>query len=131
MKKKIIKKVFALLEEWLKINYSISDFELELPIKLIQIDYNFTTKFYFYLLEKENIPEYVLLSKNYIIDFFIEQTRDYSADPGCLIFLLIYSPNKEFSNYLLNKMKYMIMDEKDFYRKEENEKFIIFKLFFE
>ena len=124
-------KVFEILEYWLKINYSVSDFDLQLPIKLIQLNYDFTSKYYFYLLQKKPIPKYVEITKNYIIDFFIEQTKENSVNAECLISLLKNSLNKEFSVYLLDKMNYMIMNEKDFYNKEENEKFRIFKLFFE
>ena len=124
------KKIFELLEYWLKINYSISDYNLDFPIKIVQFNYDFTSQYYFYLLDKKDIPQYVLLVKNYIIDFFVEQVKTNSANAQCLIFLLLYSPNKDFSIELLNKMNYMILEEKDFYNNEINEKFKVFELFF-
>ena len=133
-KKENYNELFKLLKYWLEINYSVNEFDLAIPIKTIQLNYDFTSKYYFYLLHNEDdkvVPQYVLLVKNYIIDFFIEQTKNNSANAECLIFLLLFSPNKDFSVSLLNKMNYMIMKEKDFYNIEINEKFRVFQLFLE
>ena len=66
-----------------------------------------------------------------IIDYFIEKASNNTDNAESLITLLFLSPDPKFSEDLLNKMKYMIITEEDFYNIEENKNFHFFELFIE
>ena len=105
---------------------------LDLPdiVKLIQINYNLTSKYYFHILKDENMAITVNNIKNLIINFFLERKKEGKLNAESIITLLLLSP-KNFCQYLLNQMINMIVNEKDFYQKEETQNFLLFKLFFE
>ena len=68
--------------------------------------------------------------KNNIIDFFKDRNREGKISAESFVTLLLLA-DKQFGQYLLNQMNNMIVNENDFYQKEETPKFLLFKLFFE
>lgn len=130
-KEENLKKVFKIFENIFRLNCSNKDLNFNFPIKVVQINFNFASKFYFYLLGQKDLFDSIMESKDSIIDYFIEQTRKKSENAESLISLLQLSPDKKFSIILLNKMNYIIMNEDDFYQIEENDKFHFFELFLE
>ena len=123
--------LFKIFKNLIVINHSFEDFNLEFPITIVQISYDFTSKYYFYLLKREEINDIVMEVKDYIISFFIKQTYNNCQNAESLISLLLLSKDKDFSINLLNLMNHLIINENDFYQKEENENFKFFKVFFE
>jgi hypothetical protein len=69
--------------------------------------------------------------KYFIINFFLNQNKQRKNSAESLIFLLLNSPNDEFCLYVLDQMNKLIMTKEDFYQKGKNERFLLFKLFFE
>ena len=103
----------------------------KLKPKVYILNYDFTSKFFFYLLKNKKLQIIVNKIKQIIIDFFLQQNRKGKANEESLISLLQLSPNNDFCLKLLNQMDNMILKEDDFYQKEENKNFILFKIFFE
>ena len=106
----------------------------KIGIDFIILNYNFTSKFFKFLLSNnidKDINSIVNKFKKEIADYFIRQNTDGNANEDSLISLLSLSRNKEFSKDLLKKMEDMIMEEKDFYQKDDNINYKLFKSFFE
>ena len=118
------------LDNILICNYN-NDLDLKFIVELLQINYEFTSKYFFYLLKNKDLEYIVSKIKDLIIEFFIQQTREGKANAESLISLLLLSPNIKFSLYLLNQMDNMIVKENEFYQKEDTPNFLLFKLFFE
>ena len=108
-----------------------NDLDLKYIIELVQVNYDFTSKYYFYLLKNEKLDYIISKIKNIIISFFLQQKREGKATAESIISLLLLFTNNQFNLYLLNQMDNMIINENDFYQKEETQNFILFKLFFE
>jgi len=104
--------------------------ELELNLYIIP-DYEYSSKYLFYLLKNNKLKNIISKLKEKIIDYFLKQNEEGNADEKTLISLLKSSPNNDFSLYLLNKMENKIITEKQFYQEEEESNFTLFKLFFE
>ena len=100
-------------------------------IKLINnnFDEGFTSNYFIYLLQKEKVKNIIPKVKDYIIKFFIEQHKKGNTSIDSLIFLLKVSPDESFRIELLNQMDNFLLDEKDFYQREETKKFKLFKFF--
>ena len=122
--------LFKILKNILQINNNNS-LDLVFPIEIVKLNFDFTSKYYFYLLEDKEIYNIVMNVKELIISFFINQIDKGYADSESLISLLTLSPNYNFSIYLLNQINYMLIDENDFYQKESNPNFLFFAKFFE
>ena len=121
--------LFDAFNQIIKVN-EFNNLDLNYIVKLIQINYDLTAKYYFHILKDENMSYTVNNIKNLIINFFIDRNREGKISAESLITLLILS-DKQFSIILLNQMNNMIASENDFYQKEETPKFVLFKLFFE
>ena len=130
-KKENMGKIFKIFENIFRLNCSNKNLSYDFPIKVVQFNYEFASKFYFYLLEQKDLYESMIEAKTGIIDYFIDQTRTKSQNAESLISLLLLSPDKNFSVHLQNKMEYLIIKENDFYQIEENDNFRLFELFFE
>ena len=104
--------------------------ELELKLYIIP-DYEYSSKYLFYLLKNNNLINIISKLKEKIIDYFLKQNEEGNLDEKTLISLLQSSPNNDFSLYLLNKMEHKLITVKQFYQEEEEENFTLFKLFFE
>ena len=110
-----------------------SNFGIDIVPLLKKVERNssnaFITNFYIFLIKNkvENIIDKI---KTPILGYFIGQLRN-RLNPELLIYLSIISPDDSFFKYLLNEMDNFILNENDFYQKEENAKFILFKLFYE
>jgi len=106
----------------------------KLNLKLYIIpDYDFSSKYLFYLLKNNELKSIINKLKDKIINYFLEQHKKGYANDESLIDLLLFSPNNEFCLYLLNEMKNKILTEEEFYKEEEakTKNFNLFKLFFE
>ena len=99
--------------------------------KIYELDYDFTSQFFFELLKSKSFRVIVDKIKQKIIDFFLKQKREGKVNEEQLILLLLLSPNNNFSMDLLNQMNNMVLTENDFYEKEDTKNFILFKIFFE
>ena len=100
-------------------------------IKLINLNFDdaFTSNYYLYLLQSEKVKNVIKKVNNYIINFFIDQHKKGKTTIDSLIFLLKVSPDESFRIELLNQMDNFLLDEKDFYQREETKKFKLFKFF--
>ena len=76
------------------------------------LNYDFTSKYFLYLLKDKKIEYIVIKNQHIIIDFFLNQISDRNENEESLISLLLLSPNNDFCLDLLNKMGNMIMTEK-------------------
>ena len=104
-----------------------NDLDLKYIIELVQVNYDFTCKYYFYLLKNENLDYIISKIKNIIISFFLQQRKEGKGTAESIISLLLLSTNNQFNLYLLNQMDNMIINENDIYQKEETQNFILFK----
>jgi len=125
-----LKIIYKIFENIFRLNCN-KDLDCYFGIEVVQINYEFASKFYFYLLEQKDLYEQVMEVNERIIDYFIEKTSNNTDNAESLISLLFLSPDPKFSEYLLNKMKYMIISEDDFYNIKENKNFRFFELFIE
>ena len=94
-----------------------------------KFDDKFTSDYYIHILQSEKVKYMVPKITNYIINFFIEQHKKGNTTIDSLIFLLKVSPDESFRIELLNQMDNFLLDEKDFYQKDETKKFKLFKFF--
>ena len=92
------------------------------------LPYDFIYNFYIFLIKNKNLI--IQKIKNHILNFFIEHQKN-RFNPETLVYLSLISPDEYFFKGLLNVMDNYILNEKDFYQKEENTKFLLFKLFYE
>ena len=111
---------------------SRNGFDIIPLLTLIELNYStdFISNFYIYLIKNKNLKNLIQKIKKKILDYFIEQQRN-KFQPETLIYLSLISPDGSFLNDLFNQMDNFIINEDDFYQKEENSKFILYKLFYE
>ena len=128
-KKENFEILYKIFDDWIIINHSC-DLNLDYVVGLLEINYDLTSKYFFYLLKEEKMQFITRNIKNLIIDFFTKQNQEGGNNAESLISLLLISTN-EYRLYFLNQLNKEIMTEKDFYQKEETNKFLLFKLFFE
>ena len=128
-KEKDFELIFDVFNNIITIN-EYNNCDLPYIVKLIQINYNLTEKYYFHILKDEKMLFITNKIKYLITNFFIDRNREGKISAESLITLLLFT-DKQFSNYLLNQMNNMIARENDFYQKEETPNFLLFKLFFE
>ena len=94
-----------------------------------KLDFIFVSKFYYYLaIQKEEIVLNRL--KNEILAFYFQQNLN-KLNGDILIQLILLSPDADFTLEIFNNMEYFVLTENDFYRKDNNINFQIFRLFFE
>jgi len=123
-------RLFKLFEHILILNHNNGLSELD-QIKLISTNFDdlFTSDYFFYLLKSEKVKKIIPKVKDYIINFFIDQHKKGNTSIDSLILLLKASPDESFRIELLNQMDNFLLDEKDFYQREETKKFKLFKFF--
>ena len=121
--------IFDVFNNIIKVN-EFNNLDLVNIVKLIQINYDLTAKYYFHILKDKNMSQTTNTIKNLIINFFIDRNREGKISAESFITLLLLA-DKQFSQFLLNQMNNMIAKEADFYLKEETPNFLLFKLFFE
>ena len=122
--------LFGIFDNWLVINYD-NHLDLNYNCRILEINYDFTTKYYFNLFKSKNLQLIVNMIRVNIINFFLGQNNGNNYSAESLIFLLLNSPNEQFCLYVLDQMSKFIMTEEDFYQKEENDRYQLFKLFLE
>ena len=122
--------LFYLFEHILILNHNNGLSELD-QIKLINTNFDdgFTSEYFFYLLRSEKVKKIIPKVKDYIINFFIDQHKKGNTSVDSLILLLKAAPDESFRIELLNQMDNFLLDEKDFYQREETKKFKLFKFF--
>ena len=126
---------FNILFEILK-NILIIEYKNDIDLTNVELNYHFTSKFYFFLLnnKKDEVIKIINNLQNKILNFFIEQHRGGNGNEESIISLLLCSPNREFTLILLNEMEnkdYVMEEYNDFYQKSENKKYTLFKHFIE
>ena len=124
------KDLYEVLDKWLLVNYD-NRLNLQYNVNILTLNYEFTSNYYFHLFKTKNMQIIVDMIKGYIMNFFLDQNNKQKNTAQALIFLLLNSPNDQFCLYVLDQMNKLIMNKKDFYRKEENERYQLYKLFFE
>ena len=128
-KEKDYELLFTVFNQIIKIN-EYNNLDLQHIVKLIQINYDLTAKYYFHILKDKDMALTVNNIKNLIFQFFVDRNREGKISAESFITLLTLS-NKNNSSFFLNQMNNMIVEEKDFYQKEETKNYLLFKLFFE
>ena len=119
--------IFDIFDNWLTVN-----FNCHLDIK----NYAFgilenkkkISNYFMHLLKSEKMNKIREEIKQSIINYFIFYNNG-EINAESLIELLLIA-NKEDKIYFLNQLDNQVMEEKDFYNKEETNKFLLFKLFF-
>ena len=104
--------------------------KLDLKLYIVP-DFEFSSKYLFYLLKNNKLKSIINKLKDKIINYYLDQNKKGYANEESLIDLLLISPNNEFCLHLLNEMKNKILTEEEFYQGEETKNFKLFKLFFE
>ena len=120
--------VFEILDNWLIANYKCYLDLNDLIFNLLQQKKNISN-YFFHLLKSEKMNKIKEKIKQFIINYFItNNNREINAES--LIELLSIA-KKEDKIYFLDQLDNQVMEEKDFYNKEEKKKYLLFKLFFE
>ena len=127
-KEKDFNVLFDILDNWFFINDNL-ELDMNYLVQTIEIDYNFTSKYYFHILKNKKMKDIVMQIKNSILFFFLRQNREGISNAESLISLLLLSKDDKLCMYFLDELDNKILTEKDFYEKEESENFLLFKLF--
>jgi len=129
-KENIYDSLFSIFDNWLICN-EYNGLDLNYITNILAKIKKFTSKYYFYLLKNQNMTFIANKIKNNIMNFFLWQEGEGNDTAETLISLLLLSHGSDLCLYFLNQLNNKILTEKDFYQKDENQKFLLFKLFFE
>ena len=122
--------LYKIFDNWILIN-DYNNLNLYDVIEQLEINYELTSKYFFYLLKAKEMQAITEKIKELIINFFLKQNQDGGNNAESLISLLLIAPTNQYLLFFLNQLNNQIMTEKDFYQKEETSSFLLFKLFFE
>ena len=122
--------VFQILDNLLICNNK-NGLELKFILEVIQINYQFPSKYYFYLLKNVQLSNIVIKIKEFILNFFYNQVYYNNTNPEAFVSLMLCTKDENIIIYFLNEMNKMIANENDFYQKGETQNFLLLKLFFE
>ena len=122
--------LFEIFDNWLQINFD-NGLDLKYCCKILEINYDFTSKYYFHVFRAEKLQKIIEKIRANIIEFFLGQNNQNNCSSESLIILLENTNNEQSRRFVLNQMGKFIMTEEDFYQKEENERYKLFKLFWE
>ena len=122
--------LFEIFDEWLSINFD-NKLDLNYCCRILEINYDFTSKYYFHIFKSQNLQTIVNRIRDNIIKFFIGQNNRNNNNSESLIILLEISNNDQSTIYILEQMNKYVMTEEDFYQNEENERYRLFKLFWD
>ena len=122
--------LFKILDKWIIVNNKLS-LKMEYVIDTIELNNNFASKYYFYLLKSQEMQQYTTLFQYSILKFFLNQNRRGDNSAELIISLLLVAPNNNILLFFLNKLENQILTEKEFYQKGETYNYLLFKLFFE
>lgn len=124
------KLIFSLFDNWLIINeYNLMD--LNLMTEKIEMNYDLTVKYYRNLLENPKMSFILEKIKRNLSNFFLKQYNDRKLNADSIISMLLISKDKKITSYFLDVLEKYILTENDFYQKEENLNYQLFKLFLE
>ena len=129
-KKENFEFLYKIFDNWILIN-DYNGLNLNDVIEPLEINYDLTSKYFFYLLKAKEMQKITEKIKELIINFFLKQTQEGGNNAESLISLLLIAPNNQFLLFFLNQLNKQVMTEKDFYQKEETNNFLLFKLFLE
>ena len=116
---------FSIFDKWLICNDN-NNLDLKYIAELLKINYEITSKYFFYLLKNKDMNYIVLKIKKIIINFCLEIQKDKTnAEAFCSLLLLSKDINK-LNLDILNEMNKNILTEKDFYKKKRKSKFFNF-----
>ena len=122
--------VFSIFDNWLIVNdYNSND--LNEITKFIEMNYDLTSKYYKNLLENQKMSYVLEKIKKSISNFIINQYNDKKLNANSIISMLLISKDKKIISHFLNELEKNILTENDFYQKEENLNYQLFKLFLE
>ena len=122
--------LFDIMDNWLTINYS-NRLDLNYNTQILEMNYDFTSRYYFHIFKSQKMQLIVKEIRNNIINFYLGQNYQQKNNAESLIFLLLNSLNDQSTLYVLDQMNKLIMTLEDFYTKEENQNYQLFKLFSE
>ena len=122
--------IFEILDNVLICNNK-NGLDLKYILGRIQINYEFPSKYYFYLLKNDKLFYIVSKLKEFILNFFYTQLYANNANAETFISLILCTKDDGVILYFLNEMNKMISNENDFYQKGETQNFVLFKLFYE
>ena len=129
-KEEVYDLLFKIIDNWFVCN-EYNNLDLNYVSDLIELNYDFTSKYYFHILKNKKMQFIAMKIKNNIIRFFLKQNKEGNNNAESLISLLLLAPDDQFCLYFLNQLDQKILKEEDFYQKEENQNYLLFKLFFE
>ena len=95
------------------------------------MNYDLTSKYYKNLLENQKMSYVLEKIKKSISNFIINQYNDKKLNANSIISMLLISKDKKIISHFLNELEKNILTENDFYQKEENLNYQLFKLFLE
>ena len=90
--------IFDILDNWFFINH-ILELEMNYVVETIEIDYNFTSKYYFHLLKNKKMNDIVMKIKNSILFFFLRQKGNGASNAESLISLLLLCEDHKICMY--------------------------------
>ena len=122
--------LFEILDEWLWINYE-NKFDLNNNLNILEFNYDFTSKYYLHLFKAKSMKIIFNIIKGNILKFSLNQYNEQKASAESFIFLLLNPLDEKFFLNINEKMNELILSKNDFYQKEENLKYKLFKLFIE
>ena len=122
--------IYYVFDKVLIINeYNVMD--LNPIVEKIQMKYDFTSKYYKHLLDNKYMTKIVELIKGHISNFFISQYNSRNLNAESIISMLLISKDIKISTYFLDELEKNIITENDFYYKDENLNYQLFKQFLE
>ena len=122
--------IFSIIDNWLSINY-FNSMDLSLITEKLEMNYDFTVKYYKYLLENQSMSYILEIIKGNLSKFFIFQYNDRKLTADSIISMLLISKDKKIISYFFDELEKNILTDNDFYQKEENLNYQLFKLFLE
>ena len=122
--------LFEVLDEWLWINYE-NKLDLNYNTGILEINYDFTPKYYYHIFKSQNMKNIFDQIKINVLNFFINENCRQKPSAESFIILLLNPIDEKFLININEKMNEFILSKKDFYQKEENQKYNLFKLFIE
>ena len=124
------KTIFSIFDNWLIINH-YNSMDLTPITQKIELNYDLTTKYYKNLLENQKMAYILEKIKGNISNFIINQYNDRKLNADSIISMLLISKDKNITSYFLDELEKNILTVNDFYLKEENLNYQLFKLFLE
>ena len=122
---------FKIFDNWFICNYN-NKLGMQYLVNSIELDYDITIKYYFHLLKDKNMQFIKEAINCYIIIYFSNYIKKDFSDPEIIISFLLLVEDKSLIEFYLNEeLNHLILRKEDFFAKEENKSYLLFKLFFQ